>query len=233
MDTWTKQPGYPVIEVRQEAQRDEPLELALAQSRFLYDYDPGHSEPDASLWRIPGAVKGGATANARAVSPFVTLIEERHAVVPLPVSAPAQDDGPLIIVNAGRTGFFRVNYSAEMWERSRPAIETKALPTAERLGLAADAFALMRAGYLPATQFLSLARAYAEEREYPVWSDLVGSGMGKILGETVEAPFSAYARSPAGPTRTGWEPQPNESTRRPAPHGAARDRALRGGPGHR
>ena len=54
MDTWTKQPGYPVVEVRHEAQRDEPLELALAQSRFLYDYDPELGEPDPSLWRIPG-----------------------------------------------------------------------------------------------------------------------------------------------------------------------------------
>jgi len=216
MDTWTKQPGYPVVEVRHEAQRDEPLELALAQSRFLYDYDPERGEPDPSLWRIPVAVKGGATANARAVSPFVTLIEERHTIVPLPISAPAQGDGPLIIVNAGRTGFFRVNYSAEMWERSRPAIEAKALPTAERLGLEADAFALMRAGYLPATQFLSLAPAYVQEREYPVWSDLIGSvgWVANILaGEAFEAQFNAFARSLLKPivAHLGWEPQPNES----------------------
>jgi puromycin-sensitive aminopeptidase len=216
MDTWTKQPGYPVIEVRQEVHRDEPLELALAQSRFLYDYDPERGEPDPSLWRIPVAVTGGATASSRAVSPFVALVEERHAIVPLPINAPDRGDGPLIIVNAGRTGFFRVNYSAEMWERSRPAIESKALPTAERLGLEADAFALMRAGYLPATQFLSLARAYAQEREYPVWSDLIGS-MGWVAnilaGEAFESQFSAFGRTLLQPivAHLGWEPQPHES----------------------
>jgi puromycin-sensitive aminopeptidase len=216
MDTWTKQPGYPVVDVRHEVQRDEPLELTLAQRRFLYDYDPEHGEPDPSLWRIPVPVKAGATAHARAVSPFVALVEERHAVVPLPVSAPAQGDGPLIIVNAGRTGFFRVNYSLEMWERSRAAIEAKALPTAERLALEADAFALMRAGYLPATQFLALAPAYAQEREYPVWSDLVGS-MGWIAnvlaGQALETQFNAFARDLLKPivTHLGWEPRPNES----------------------
>ena len=34
MDTWTKQPGYPVVEVRLEAERDEPLELALCTESF-------------------------------------------------------------------------------------------------------------------------------------------------------------------------------------------------------
>jgi puromycin-sensitive aminopeptidase len=216
MDTWTKQPGYPVVDVRHGVQRDEPLELTLAQRRFLYDYDPEHGEPDPSLWRIPVPVKAGATAHAKAVSPFVALVEERHAVVPLPVNAPAQGDGPLIIVNAGRTGFFRVNYSPEMWEHSRAAIEAKALPTAERLALEADAFALMRAGYLPATQFLSLVPAYAQEREYPVWSDLVGS-MGWVAnvlaGEAFEAQFNAFARSLLKPivAHLGWEPRPDES----------------------
>jgi puromycin-sensitive aminopeptidase len=216
MDTWTKQPGYPVVEVRHEGQRNEPLELAMVQSRFLYDYDPERGEPDSSIWHIPVAVKSGAMRSAADVSPFVTLIEERHAVVPLPVTASARGDDPLIIVNAGRTGFFRVNYSAEMWERSRPAIEAKTLPTAERLGLEADAFALMRAGYLPATQFLSLASAYPQEREYPVWSELAGSlgWLASILaGEPFEPQFQTFARDLLQPivAHLGWEPRPNES----------------------
>jgi puromycin-sensitive aminopeptidase len=216
MDTWTKQPGYPVVDIRLEVSHDEPLELALSQRRFLYDYDPERGEPDPSLWRIPVAVKSEVSGSATSVRPFVAVVEERHAIVPLPISVPSHAEEPLIIVNAGRTGFFRVNYSAQMWERSRPAIQTKTLPTAERLGLAADAFALMRAGYLPATQFLSLASAYAQEREYPVWSDLAGSfgWLANILaGEAVEPQFKTYARDLLQPivTHLGWEPQPDES----------------------
>jgi puromycin-sensitive aminopeptidase len=216
MDTWTKQSGYPVVDIRLEVSRDEPLELALSQHRFLYDYDPERGEPDPTLWRIPVAVKSEVSGSATSVRPFVAVVEERHAIVPLPITVPDHDDKPLIIVNAGRTGFFRVNYSAEMWERSRPAIATKTLPTAERLGLAADAFALTRAGYLPATQFLSLASAYAQEREYPVWSDLVGSlgWLANILaGEPIEPQFKTFARDLLQPimAHMGWEPLPNES----------------------
>ncbi len=109
-----------------------------------------------------------------------------------------------------------MNYSAEMWERFRPAIESKALPTADRLGLESDAFALMRAGYLPATQFLALASAYAAEREYPVWSDLAGSlgWLANLLaGEAFESQLKASARDLLRPivAHLGWEPRPNES----------------------
>jgi puromycin-sensitive aminopeptidase len=211
MDTWTKQPGYPVVEVRHEGRRDEPPALALGQKRFLYDYDPEADEPDPAIWRIPVAIKSEA-----AVAPFFAMLEERQAAVPLAATAPSRGSQSWIIVNAGRSGFFRVNYSADMWERLRPAIETQALPTAERLGLEADAFALMRAGYLPATQFLSLASAYAHEREYPVWSDLAGSlgWVSNVLaGEPVEPQLKAFARDLLRPivAHLGWEPRSNES----------------------
>jgi puromycin-sensitive aminopeptidase len=211
MDTWTKQPGYPVLEVRQQERRPEPPTLGLAQSRFLYDYDPEHAEPDPSLWRIPVGIKAAADS-----TPFFLVLEERQASIPLPATMPTDDDQSWIIINAGRTGFFRVNYSAEMWERLRPAIDTKTLPTAERLGLEADAFALMRAGYLPATQFLSLATAYSQEREYPVWSDLVGSlgWLSNILaGETFEPQLKTFARDLLRPivAHLGWDPRPDES----------------------
>ena len=138
--------------------------------------------------------------------------------MPLPINAPAPGDGPLIIVNAGRTGFFRVNYSAEMWERSRPAISQS--PADGRApGLGSRCVRLMRAGYLPATQFLSLAPAYVQEREYPVWSDLVGSGwIANILArEAFEEQFSAFARSLLKPivAHLGWEPQLHDLTSTP------------------
>src|SRR5919106_3407353 len=84
MDAWTKQPGYPVVEVRHQARPHEPAELTLAQNRFLYDYDPERGEPDPSLWRIPVAVR-----SAGAVSPFVTILESRDTTVRLPGTVPA------------------------------------------------------------------------------------------------------------------------------------------------
>jgi puromycin-sensitive aminopeptidase len=211
MDTWTKQPGYPFLEVEEMPQENGHAVLSLAQRRFFLDYDPAHPREDASVWHIPVGIK-----SAVAKSPYFTMLETPNATVNLPEALPTGSADSWIIVNAGRTGFFRVNYSAEMWERFRPAIESKALPTADRLGIESDAFALMRAGYLPALQFLLLADAYSREREYPVWSDLVGS-LGwlsdMLAGEPFEPQLKAFARELLRPIvgHLGWEPRPNES----------------------
>ncbi len=211
MDTWTKQPGYPFVEVREQRVGEDQTALTLTQRRFFYDYDPAHDPQDTSLWRIPVGLKG-----AGASQPFFTMLENRENTVLLSDKGKSGDGASWITVNAGRTGFFRVNYSAEMWERFRPAVESRALPTADRLSLAADAFALTRAGLLPATQFLSFIRSYTQEREYPVWSDLLGSlgWMANLLAEEpYEAQFKALARDLLRPivAYIGWEPRPNES----------------------
>jgi puromycin-sensitive aminopeptidase len=211
MDTWTKQPGYPYIEVQERASQDGQRALALSQRRFFYDHDPGREESDASLWRIPMGIK-----TATATAPLITMLETRDKTVRLPEDTRSGQQASWVTVNAGRTGFYRVNYSADLWERFRPAITSKMLPTADRLALVADAFALMRAGYLPATQFLALAGAYAQEREYPVWSDLSGSlgWMANLLaGEPFAPQLNALARGLFSPiaAQMGWEPRADES----------------------
>ncbi|MBI3328860.1 MAG: M1 family metallopeptidase, partial [Nitrospinae bacterium] len=211
MDTWTKQPGYPFLEVRQaQSEAGHPV-LTLVQRRFFYERDPAREDSDPALWRIPVGI-----SNASASEPFFTMLEGRDATVRLPERLPAPHGHTWIKVNPSHTGFFRVNYTSELWERFRPVIEALTLPTADRLGLQADAFALMRAGYLPATQFLSLVRAYKNERTYPVWSDLAGSlgWMSNLLAhEPYVSQFKALGRELFGPIveHMGWEARPNES----------------------
>ena len=67
-------------------------------------------------------------------------------------------------VNPSQTGFFRVNYSVEDWQRLIPAISALTLPATDRLGIQNDAYALSKAGLLPITQFLDIAAAY-EKRD--------------------------------------------------------------------
>ena len=53
MDTWTKQPGYPFLEVRQaQSEAGYPV-LTLVQRRFFYERDPARDDADPALWRIP------------------------------------------------------------------------------------------------------------------------------------------------------------------------------------
>ncbi len=211
MDTWTKQAGYPFLQVEERESEDAHPALTLRQRRFFYDRDPAQNDEDPALWHIPVGIRSAA-----ATAPFFTMLEGREATVRLPETLPASDGEAWIKVNSSQTGFFRVNYSAAMWERFRPAIESLALPTADRLGLQADAFALMRAGDLPATQFLSLAKAYTNEREYPVWSDLAGnlSWIANLVAqESYDPQFEAFGRELFRPivAYIGWDARPQES----------------------
>ena len=69
-------------------------------------------------------------------------MRERQSRIPL--AGPATDQW--FKVNPLQTGFFRVNYSPEDWERLLPVISSLELPATDRLGLQNDAYALSRAG---------------------------------------------------------------------------------------
>src|SRR5918996_892760 len=78
MDTWTKQPGYPFLEVQEKAPENSHPVLSLTQRRFFLDHDPAHESRDASLWRIPVGVRSAA-----AETPHFTMMERREAAVRL------------------------------------------------------------------------------------------------------------------------------------------------------
>ena len=80
----------------------------------------------------------------------------------LNVPLDSADDSGWVKVNAGQTGFYRVNYSTEQWQRLGEAVGSMELPATDRLGLQNDAYALMRAGSLSPATFLALAENYRE-----------------------------------------------------------------------
>ena len=208
MESWTQQMGYPVLQTEVRRQGGQ-VSLQLTQQRFLYDAEAGQA-PDQSLWRIPVSVSGaGASATDH------LLLEQRDGELSLEQARPSEGDGAWVKVNAAQTGFYRVNYQPQEWERFIPAIRALQLPPGDRLGLENDAYALARAGLIPATQFLSLAQAYENENEYALWSDLVGNlrQMDGFLGaEPVLPQFRSLARDLLRPVvqRVGWDARPGE-----------------------
>ncbi|HIN06289.1 MAG TPA: M1 family peptidase, partial [Dehalococcoidia bacterium] len=52
MDSWTKQMGYPVLQVETSGSPEKP-ELVLTQERFVYDRLLGESDPEPEVWRVP------------------------------------------------------------------------------------------------------------------------------------------------------------------------------------
>jgi puromycin-sensitive aminopeptidase len=236
MDTWTKQMGYPVLEVQRRGAGDH-LELAISQERFVYDnlLDDdtlvGASRQvgavplgdTGGLWRVPVAVTFPGAAH-----PDFLLLDQRRGQVQIPLNPPLQkgvagatpplkrgDGGIWFKVNPHQTGFFRVNYSPEDWERLVPAIGSLELPAPDRLGIQNDAYALSRAGLLPVTQFLSLATAYQNEPDASVWGDLASNlrDIDNLLAnEPYYGAFQAFARDLFHPAaqRMGWEARPGE-----------------------
>ena len=208
MNTWVRQTGYPLIQV--DTRRDGArVHVDLSQRRFLYEHLLEHGEEDRTLWQVPvGIARAG---DAREVS---VLMAEQGAEVTLGGESPP-DTNDWVKVNTGQTGFYRVNYPAEEWARLRDAVEGLQLPATDRLGLQNDAYALMRAGFAPATLFLSLAEAYKGEDNSTVWSDLSANLRGLenlLVNEPYLPKFQSFARGlfQGIVQRVGWDARPGE-----------------------
>jgi len=202
MDSWTKQMGYPVLQVETSGSPEKP-ELVLTQERFVYDRLLGESDPEPEVWRVPIRVSQSGAGETTSL-----LMDDRSVRLPLESSATSAQSW--FKINPYQTGFFRVNYQAEDWQRLVPAVESLELPASDRLGIQNDAYSLSRAGLLPVTQFLSLARAYSNETDASVWGDL-SSNLRDIEVMLSDDPsysrFQAFARGIFEPAvrRTGWD----------------------------
>ena len=199
MDTWTKQTGYPLLSV--DASQGE---VELRQTRFFLSGVPDRD--DRSQWSVPLGIRTeGAEDTFR-------VFEEQKASVGV-----GGRRGGWVKVNPDQTGFYRSNYSAELWNRLGAAVQAGELSSAtDRLGLQNDAFALARAGYLDPGRPLALAPAYRNETDYTVWADLSENLRAYdilLLGQPCHEPFRAFAR---GLYQTiygslGWDARPGES----------------------
>ena len=178
MNSWVKQTGFPILEA--ETRRDNGgTQVHLAQRRFLYGNLVGEGTDDPTVWQIPVIVRGKSGSRTE------HLLTERQAS--LSIAA-----GDWAKVNAGQTGFYRVNYTADDWSTLAQAVASGDLPATDRLGLENDAYALMRAGMAPATTFMEVATAYVGEEDATVWSDLSAGLRGLEMLLTDETSLAGY-----------------------------------------
>ena len=116
MNTWTGQMGYPVLNV-EKAETGGQLELSLSQERFVYDNLLGESEPEDLVWQVPVGV---SHSNSEGLPREAALVmDSPRASVTIP--RPSDTDG-WFKINPSQTGFFRVNYSEEDWQRLIPPL---------------------------------------------------------------------------------------------------------------
>uniref|UniRef100_A0A3Q0T2E5 Aminopeptidase n=1 Tax=Amphilophus citrinellus TaxID=61819 RepID=A0A3Q0T2E5_AMPCI len=165
MDTWTKQMGYPVLDLSVSE-----TNAKLSQKRFLLD-------PKADASQPPSVLGACLVLFLILISIFTHLYDfndffSEHIInnYSLPV------DG-LLKVNNDHIGFYRVNHDNHMWNAISQQLQTNHLEfdTADRTGYIDDVFALARADIIDYSHAFNLTKYLANETDYIVWDRVASS----------------------------------------------------------
>ncbi|XP_020619456.1 endoplasmic reticulum aminopeptidase 1-like isoform X1 [Orbicella faveolata] len=161
MTTWTSQMGFPVMTVKKDG--NDPKIVHVTQKHFLVHGDMQSPSVDELLWVVPLTYVTEVSEQRHAV-----LIKHRSEQIRLPH---AISGNSWIKMNAGQSGFYRVNYESENWNKLIHQLNThhQRLSGADRAGLLDDAFNLARSGMLSDEVALSLTPYLKQEREYVPW----------------------------------------------------------------
>jgi aminopeptidase N len=190
MKGFVDQPGVPLVEaaLRCAASRGT---ATLEQDR---DAGAGAAGP---AWNIPVCVKtpaGKGTCEVLGAAPAALPLE----------SCPAW-----VMANAGARGYYRAVYPPEMLRSL--AADVMALTPAERMGLLADEWALVRAGRHDVDAFMDLAAGFEGERTAAVVSTLTGALVtigDDLTGAGSRGPYRAWLSALLRPAmqQAGWSP---------------------------
>ncbi|KAK2918250.1 hypothetical protein Q8A73_004996 [Channa argus] len=180
MDTWTNQIGYPVITIN-------TTNGEIYQKHFLYN-----DTTDSSLWwYVPIRVMSNTSA-----STLVTLEDSS----PVKKEVFISKRGEWILANVNCTGYYRVNYNPENWERLLTQLEINphGIPVMNRAQLIDDAFNLARAKIVDVTLALNTTHFLHDERAYLPWESAVRNLEYFVLmfdRSEVYGPMQAYLKS--------------------------------------
>uniref|UniRef100_A0AAR2K1T5 Aminopeptidase n=1 Tax=Pygocentrus nattereri TaxID=42514 RepID=A0AAR2K1T5_PYGNA len=162
MDTWTKQMGYPVLDLI-----SSNIESKLTQQRFLLDPNADPSQPSNPLgykWTIP-VQWHSVTTNKNS-----TIVFNNGDTGYSPST-----DG-LIKVNKDHMGFYRVNHDNNMWNVISHSFSFfQVFDAADRSSYIDDVFALARADIVNYGNAFDLTKYLADEENYIVWSRVSSS----------------------------------------------------------
>ncbi|TDG98553.1 hypothetical protein EPR50_G00201600 [Perca flavescens] len=168
MDTWTKQMGYPVLDLS-----FSDMNAKLSQKRFLLDPKANASEPHSPLgykWTIPvewHSVKSNKN--------MLTIFNKSNTELVISDYS-ASEDG-LLKVNNDHIGFYRVNHDEHMWNAISQQLQNNhsEFDAADRTSYIDDVFALARADVIDYGNAFNLTKYLKDETEYIVWERVAAS----------------------------------------------------------
>lgn len=191
-NAWIKEPGHPVVHVAAE-EGSSGLRLTLHQERFFAD--PAAAAAVApQTWPVPLVLKLG---KGDAVERRPVLLDRPRATVELG----AVD---WVFPNADATGFYRFTLDDGLLARLAPVLQS-VLEAHERLALAGNQWALLKAGNVSLAQLLSLLRGFRGEPDRAAVATVVEQlgwlGV-HVVDATTQDRFGAFV---AGLFEEAWE----------------------------
>lgn len=165
MSTWTKQKGFPVVEVIQRREAaDERVILDIKQKKFSMNCQ-STEEDSKTIWSIPITV---CTAREPETEKMVCLLDEKSSQITIE-NVKADD---WVKVNVKSVGFYHVLYESSHLQELLPAVKSKSLSSLDRWSLQNDLFALVQAGQASTVDVLQLMKAFVNEDDYTVWASV-------------------------------------------------------------
>lgn len=156
MDSWTKQSGYPVVNINTTDGR-------VFQKQFLFN----NSAQSQNSWIIDIQFSSSSSAS--------NSIECLYDNKPVKKEGFVAKNGEWILANINCAGYYRVNYNPENWERllTQLQINRHNIPLMNRGQLVDDAFNLARAKLVNVTLALNSTLFLKNETEFLPWESAV------------------------------------------------------------
>lgn len=205
MPTWTKQKGFPILEVNHHWQ-DSDLILKISQRRFFID---GTKSGENNLWIIPIQISSATSPNKEILNCIMDEKIKEFTIKNI-------NRNTWIKINSGTIGYYRTKYSEELLELLIGGIKNSELPPLDRLGILNDTLAFARAGETSTVEVLKLLQSFQMEFNSTVWSSIITclDEIGLILNNSdFENLFKIFGRSILRTiyTKLGWDTKSNES----------------------
>ena len=197
MDSFTLQPGVPLIKVSEPVCRGATLRFRLSQGR--YGLDATSRKP--LHWVVPVTWSGPGRAEA-----------DVGAAHPTAVSVPGCGSPP--VINPGQLGYYRTLYSAPHFDAL--AARFGGLDLTDQVGLLADTMALGSGEYAPLDRYYRLIDRVSPDADPLVWRVIANHLReinGLLEGDPAQAAFQLRARGLLAPfyARVGFTPRAGEA----------------------
>ena len=144
MESWIKQTGYPILEVRRTGGK-----LRVSQRRFL-----SNGETDSTTWPVPLTIV--TTTGQRSI-----LMDKRETEV---------EAADFLKLNHDQTGFYRVLYDEESLNVIRKNLQK--MSYLDKWGLVNDLFAFLKAGMINLPLYLDSLGGFHGEQNFIVAQEI-------------------------------------------------------------